>query len=267
MRSAEVLSLQRLVGNAVVQRQLALQAGTSAESTAWSQGMARTVVLQRQTDDGTDYKLPEKRQAIEHARENVTKKKAKDTEYAAAMAAYLVDQCGGLATNFKSKALLEKACKDWWNKPSMVDEPAAVGPPRVGLAGTTITYGATHGDLHFINDPTDKKSAWDLGKQAALTLMETEITSHLDALGRNSAGHENKDGWAPFYITAQHSGPVGRYKGPKVKGKYPSTDHFSIQLQVNYNDNSVSYHGFPDEKIEGHALGLSINKTDAKKLT
>ncbi|MGH2633135.1 MAG: hypothetical protein ACRDG3_06975, partial [Tepidiformaceae bacterium] len=136
MRAAEVLTLQRLVGNAAVQRRLAIGAGTSAEGTAPSHGAARAAAVQRQTDDGTDYKLSEKRAAIDHAREEVTKKKAKDTEYAAAMATYLVDECGGLAKNFKSKALLEKACKDWWNKPSMVDEPAVVGPPRVGMVDT-----------------------------------------------------------------------------------------------------------------------------------
>lgn len=252
LRTSDLVKLQRLIGNRAIAGEL-----------------SHPLQIGRQTADGTDYTNEEKRNAIAAAKASVTKKKAKDTDYASAMADYLIGSCGGLATNFKTKVVLERSCKDWWNKPSLVDEPKVIGPARVALVDPTIEYGAEHGDLHFIGDPTDKKSAWDLDKGTALALMEAEIRSHLGPLGPLGphSGHENRDGWAPFYITAQYSGPVGRYKGPKVKNKYPSTDHFTIQLQVNYNANMISYHGFPDERIEGKALGLSINKTDSAKLT
>lgn len=140
---------------------------------------------------------------------------------------------------------------------------------REALDSPDIVYGAEHGDLHFGGNPTPKKSKWSLEKEASLTLMEDEINKYLEVLGKHSGSNENDKGWSPFYITAQHESSCGAYFVPKNERKqnnFPTTDHFTIQLQVNYKQNSISYHGFPDEKIEGHALGCSINKTDKNKL-
>jgi hypothetical protein len=205
-----------------------------------------------------DYTHEEIRAAIEDARAKVTKKKPKDTDYGKAMAAYLQANCDGLATAYKSVAVLEKACTGWWNRPSEVAAPVVVAP-RNPLVDPTITFDTGHGDLHFVGNPTDKKSKWSLSKTDAMALMEATIGLYLDVLGVNSATS------AAFYVTAQHSATVGSYF-PKVKNSYPTTDHYTMQVQVDYANNAITYHGFPDERIVGFALGCSINKTDANKL-
>jgi len=221
-------------------------------------------VVQTVTEDGTDYTNAEKREAIEHARQKVTKKNAKDSDYAKAMVDYLT-LTEGQATRYKDNAALQKACKDWWNRPSQVEEPVAAAQPRGALENPRIEYDEGHGDLHFIPKPNKKKSAWDLEKADAQNLMVTEIQKHLTALGVHSAEHE-RDGWSAFYITAQHESKVGSYVGPLELKKFPTTNYFTIQVQVNYNENLISYHGFPDEKIEGFPLGCSFNKNDRVKL-
>lgn len=251
---AVLRSLQRTAGNRAVGAVLGSLHGPSRAG----------FVLQRKTPDNSDYTKAEKRAAIAHAKDAVTKKKPKDGDYGAAMAAFLVATYPPIATDYTLKTL-EKACVQWWKKPSLVDDEAPAAEARRALAGPTLVYDAAHGDYHFIAKPTTKKSAWSLEKDAANQLVQTEIRKHLKALGEHSAGHEDRDGWSAFYITAQHNKAVGTYY---VKGERdsPSTDHFTIQLQVHYGRNEISYHGFPDERIEGHALGCSINKTDAVKL-
>lgn len=226
---------------------------------------AEDKVVQRVAAGGADYTLSEKRNAITHATDNPPKAKPKPKDSAQVMATYLIGSCGGLATDYRNKGALEKACVLWWNRPSLVDEPVVVAA-RAALVAPTITYDSEHGDLHFIANPTDTKSAWTLDKTAATAAMEAEIRRHLSALGVNSAKNEN-GGWSAFYITAQHGSVVGAYTGEKKKNQWPTTDHYTMQVQVNYAENKISYHGFPDERIEGHTLGCSINKTDATKLT
>jgi hypothetical protein len=223
-------------------------------------------VKQAKLDDDSDYTNTEKRAAIADAGKTVKKKKAKDTDYADAMATFLETNYPPRATGYKNSAALKVACKQWWNKPSLVDDALPLGPARTKLAGPTIEYDAEHGDLHFGANPTSNKSAWTLSQADANALCEARIREHLGALGAHSGGHEDSDGWSAFYITAAHGKAVGVYAGDKKGNKWPSTTHYSIQLQVNYAENLISYHGFPDERIEGHALGCSINKTDNKKL-
>ena len=159
---------------------------------------------------------------------------------------------------YKSLNALTWACQEWFNKPSSFEEKTEQAA-RNALANPTITYGAEHGDLHFISKPTDNKSAWTLGKSAALTLMETEIRKWLGPLGTQSGNGEKRDGWTTFYVSGEHTANVGVYK---VKGERvnPATKYFSMQVQVHYENNQIDYHGYPDEKMEGNAK-LGCKKT------
>jgi hypothetical protein len=222
-----------------------------------------TPPVQRQTADGTDYTPQEIGAAATQARKTVTKKKAKDTDFAKAMADNLLGI--GLATNYSNRTQLEKTCKEWWNKPSSY-EVAAEPEARKVLEEPEIEYGAEHGDLHFIDTPSEKKAAWTIEKDTALALMEAAIREHLKALGEHSATGESREGWSPFYITVDHGAETGVYWVPKSernKNKYPTTTCFSIQLQVHYATKVISYHGYPDERIEGRRTGCSKTKGGA----
>jgi hypothetical protein len=218
-------------------------------------------VAQRTTDDGKDYKNTEVLEAIEDVKKTVKKKSPSDTDYAKAMSTYLTTNCGK-ATKYKTPKALETQCKAWWNKPSDLVA-VVVQAARTALVAPEIEYGAEHGDRHFIKTPTKKKAAWDLDKDVALPLMVTEIEKHLAALGKHSAANESRDGWTTFYVTGQHSGPVGRY-WVKDERTYPTTDCFSMQVQVHYQSNTISYHGYPDEEMEGKAKGCSKTKMGDK---
>lgn len=260
-RSTVMQRMPPLGGPAVMQRALGVKIRQRPRPAAFG------FVLQAKLPDGSDYTNAEKREAIADVQGTTKSKKTlKAKDAAAAMAEYLLTNYPPIATNYKNKAALVRACTEWWNKPSLVAEPKAAEAPRHALVEPRLEYDAEHGDLHFIAKPTDKKSAWSLEKGEANQLVEDTIRQHLRALGEHSAGHEDRNGWSAFYITAQHDEPVGTYVGESKRGGYPTTDHFTIQLQVNYRANEISYHGFPDERIEGQPLGCSINKTDKTKL-
>jgi hypothetical protein len=210
-------------------------------------------------DKITPYTPTEISAAISDAKPRIEKLKKKQDDAAAGhMATYLNNLRTFDKAGYKSLNALTAACKGWYNKPSsfVVKQEQA---PRNPLANPDLIYGATHGDLHFIKTPTDKKSAWTLEKSAALSLMEAELRKHLGPLGTHSADGESDQGWTTFYVSGQHGGAVGLYKvtGERV---HPSTTYFSMQVQVHYADNIVSYHGYPDEKMEGNAT-LGCKKT------
>jgi hypothetical protein len=217
------------------------------------------VARPRKLDDGSDYTKAEKRAAREHAaKEFEGKKKVTARQAAPVMAKYLIDTYPPMATDYTTKTALTKACEEWWNKPSLIEDEVAQ-EARHALVNPTLEYDEEHGDLHFIAKPTKKKTAWSLPKAQANRLCEDTIRLHLTALGEHSAEVESQQGWSPFYITAAYTKAVGSYVGGGT------TDHFTIQLAVNYNENHISYHGYPDEKTEGHPLGCSFNKTDREK--
>lgn len=210
-------------------------------------------------EDVEPYTAEEITKAVNHAKPQVEKLKKKQAEAASGyMAAYLNEIRPFNEAGYKSLKALTWACQDWFNKPSSfaVKEVEAARNP---LVRPTITYGAEHGDLHFISKPTESKSAWTLGKSAALTLMETEIGKWLGPLGTHSATGESRDGWTTFYVSGQHTANVGVYKVSRQR-ETPSTTYFSMQVQVNYAENTISYHGYPDEKMEGNAK-LGCKKT------
>jgi hypothetical protein len=223
-------------------------------------------VVQRIKDDETDYTDEEYRRAIKHADENPPrKKKAKADDYAEIMADFLERTHARLPTKLKRLALL-KRCKEVWNRPSLVAAPVEV-EVRDPLDNPEIAYGAEHGDLHFIQTPTQTKSAWTLEKDAALALMEGKIREHLGPLGQHSAANEKEDGWSTFYISDDNGGPIGVYwvpKSEKKQNKFPSTTRFTMQVQVHFRDNVVSYHGYPDQRAEGQPAGVSLTKGGAK---
>lgn len=236
---------------------------SALQRTADAFAASRTPPVQRLTADGTDYTPQEIGAAAAYASENVTKKKAKDTDFASAMADHLLEI--GQATNYKNRAQLEKACKNWFNKPSSYGV-AAEPEAREKLDEPTIEYEAEHGDRHFINKPIRTKAAWTIEKGIALVLMEAAIREHLKALGENSATGESRDGWSTFYITVDHGAKTGVYwveKSERIKNQFPTTNFFTIQLQVNYATNMISYHGYPDQSMKGRPTGCSKTKGGA----
>ena len=126
-------------------------------------------------------------------------------------------------------------------------------PPQANLPAPTLTFGTGHGDLHFGGDPTEKKSKWSLTKAKAIELMAAEITKHLPRMRRES----QLDDWEAWYIGGQVAGgEAGRYYKKGTRGGLP-TDMFTIQAQVHWLDNEISYHGFPDERLVRTGLGKS----------
>jgi hypothetical protein len=210
-------------------------------------------------DDAEPYTAKEIGEAVEYAKPFIVKVKKKRGEAASGhMATYLNKLRPFNEAGYPSLNALTWACQEWFDKPSTFEEKQAK-VARNPLINPTITYGATHGDLHFIDKPTTKKSAWTLGKSAALSLMEAEIRKFLGPLGTHSDKEESSQGWSTFYVSGQHTTHVGAYKetGKRVD---PTTAYFSMQVQVKYADNEISYHGYPDEKMEGNAK-LGCKKT------
>jgi hypothetical protein len=125
-------------------------------------------------------------------------------------------------------------------------------PPMANHPAPKLSYGALHGDLHFGGDPTAQKSKWTIGKVAAITLMETLIGTYMRRLRVES----RKDGWDAWYLGGQHGAAVGNYAKGGTRGGVP-TDLFSVQAQVNWLENEISYHGYPDEKLKRPGAGKS----------
>ncbi len=114
-------------------------------------------------------------------------------------------------------------------------------PPTVtATAGPEIVYGADHGDYHFTGKVTVKKAQWTLPKSAALELMEAEFAKHVDHLMRES----KSTGWDSWYVGGDTGkSPVGdTVAGPETR--------FCLQVQVSREHNTVSYHGYPDQRLK-----------------
>jgi hypothetical protein len=220
------------------------------------QRMADARTIQRQTPDGTTYTSDEIQAAYDHARTTVTKKNAKVQLFGQAMAAHLVANAGGLASNYSNPKALEKTCEGWWKRPSTF-QAAVVVAPRDAMVEPTLNFDSGHGNRHFGGDPTAKKSKWSMEEGPAKTLMEAAINSHLEAIGPATAHHEDRQGWAAFYLTQHRSDPVGHYRsGSNIK----ATSTYTIQLQVHFADNTITYHGYPDERAENTAEGIAVGK-------
>ncbi len=127
-------------------------------------------------------------------------------------------------------------------------------PPVANLPLPNFVFGDGHGDLHFNGDPTDDKSKWSLLKAAAKLLMEAEITKHLPRMRRES----RIAGWEPWYVGGQANANIGRYyiQGQRGGGQ---TNMFTIQAQVNWLENEINYHGFPDQRLLRTGLGKARN--------
>ena len=115
----------------------------------------------------------------------------------------------------------------------------------------TLTYGAAHGDLHFGGAPTAKKSKWSITKDAAKTLMETEMTNRMQDIV--TAATTADSGQIAWILVADAPGKIGSAVG------VPSVSRFQIQLQANSATGDISYHGFPDEQALHTGLGSSRN--------
>ncbi|MBK6265094.1 DUF4157 domain-containing protein [Marivirga sp. S37H4] len=121
-------------------------------------------------------------------------------------------------------------------------------PPIINLA---ITYGAAHGDLHFIANPTANKSAWTIPKVNALALMNTEITNRMQDIVR--AARASQNGQVALLLIADSNGPIGNsIRNNRIQ-------RFQIQLQADLNSGGISYHGFPDDQALHTGLGATRN--------
>lgn len=110
----------------------------------------------------------------------------------------------------------------------------------------TLEYGQSHGDYHFTGKVTKKKAQWTIDKSEALEIMEAEIIKHLETLLEGSSDN----GWTPWYIGRD----TGEVIGKTVKGKETK---FCIQLQVNKELGTISYHGYPDQRLLKEGVGKS----------
>jgi hypothetical protein len=114
------------------------------------------------------------------------------------------------------------------------------------LLALTVEYGAEHGDYHFTGHVTAQKAQWTLSKLTALGLMEAEIQKHKTTLLTQSA----RRGWTTWYIIADHSSNVGDTVGGSVR-------RFTMQVQVSIEHNTISYHGYPDQRATKTGIGRS----------
>lgn len=128
----------------------------------------------------------------------------------------------------------------------IADEEPALQPQQQERPAMTKSYGAEHGDLHFGGKPIAKKAKWTLEKGDALTLMEAEIDKHMDRLINES----DTEGWTSWYI----GGDAGDMIGNSVAGVVST---FCIQAQVNLQENTISYHGYPDQRLLKVGAGRS----------
>ena len=124
--------------------------------------------------------------------------------------------------------------------------------PTANAYAPIYQFDDDHGGLHFINKPTDKKSAWDLTKANAQTLMTTEMNKHLSKMFQGSSVTAAAP-WTAWYVCGVHGANVGRYKDDTREGA--DTKMFTIQAQINVRENVVTYHGFPDERVVKYGIG------------
>jgi len=130
-----------------------------------------------------------------------------------------------------------------------------LAPPQANIPAPTMTYDAEHGDYHYGGDPTESKTKWSISKAASNTRVENAITAHLPRLRREA----KLTGWDPWLIAVTAEVTIGRYYKKGVRGG-EETDTFCVQLQVNWLENDISYHGFPDQRILRTGLGRTRNE-------
>jgi len=123
--------------------------------------------------------------------------------------------------------------------------------PRPQASEMTWEYGAEHGDLHFGGKPTKNKTKWSLSKDTAIELMEAEIRKHLNRMVRDSSVVEGT--WTNWYIAYEPDYEVGKHQSG-------STNTFSMQVQVNLEEKFISFHGYPDEQVQGRGIGTARNQ-------
>lgn len=115
-------------------------------------------------------------------------------------------------------------------------------PPMI----MTKEFGAGHGDLHFNHAVTAQKAQWSISKQAAITLMEAELDKHMAVLLAGTP----EVGWKSWYIGAQADNDIG----DTVAG---SVSMFCMQVQVSKETNTISYHGYPDQRLLKTGVGAT----------
>jgi hypothetical protein len=109
-----------------------------------------------------------------------------------------------------------------------------------------LAYGAEHGDYHFTGKVTKQKAQWTLAKGTALQLMADEVMKHWDRIKADS----KPDGWDSWYVGGDNGKPVG----DTVAGPVST---FTMQVQVHLQDNLISYHGYPDQRLKKTGVGKS----------
>jgi hypothetical protein len=128
--------------------------------------------------------------------------------------------------------------------------------PRPRADEMTSEYGAEHGDLHFGGKPSKTKTKWSLAKATAIELMQAEIERHLNRMVRDSSVVEGT--WTTWYIAYEPDYEVGKYFiTPRESG---STNTFSMQVQVSLEEKFISFHGYPDEQVQGRGIGTARNQ-------
>jgi len=126
--------------------------------------------------------------------------------------------------------------------------PPVVVPVPVVYA---ITYGAVHGDLHFIAKPTKNKSAWSISKANALLMMRTAITNRMaDIVAAATLVAPRALAWI---LVADATGKIGSSVDTA------SISRYQIQLQADHTGRSISFHGFPDDQALHTGLGHGRN--------
>lgn len=131
-----------------------------------------------------------------------------------------------------------------------VMDPSAAAPQEILPEQTpmTITYSKAHGDYHFTGRVTTNKTQWTISQNEALALMEAQIQEHLETM-RAGSDPEEATTW---YIGAQADDDIGLYK--EGSDELP-TDQYTIQVVVNLAENSISYHGYPDQRLVKFGVG------------
>jgi len=113
----------------------------------------------------------------------------------------------------------------------------------------TKAFDDGHGDLHFNHAVTPQKAQWSISKSAAKVLMEAEIDKHIDVLLAGSPD----EGWGSWYIGGEANDNIGDTVAGAVK-------MFCMQVSVSKEGNTISYHGYPDQRL----LKTGVGKTKKK---
>jgi hypothetical protein len=131
----------------------------------------------------------------------------------------------------------------------LADDPIAPDPDELAdapLPEMELEYGKDHGDYHFTGKVTKKKAQWTISQARAIELMEAELRTHMRTLVTQSKAK----GWESWYIGAD----AGETIGETVAG---AESAFCMQVQVNVGAQTISYHGYPDQRLVKTGVGKS----------